>query len=59
MQISREDCDKIREEKKQINKRFQEEILFDQLATTVIEWHEAMVKYAARSDAASFSRGGP
>ena len=55
MQISREDCDKVREEKKQINKRFQEEILFDQLATTVIEWHEAMVKYAARSDAASFS----
>ena len=54
MQISREDCDKVREEKKQINKRFQEEILFDQLATTVIEWHEAMVKYAARSDAASF-----
>ena len=55
MQISREDCDKVREEKKQIKKRFQEEILFDQLATTVIEWHEAMVKYAARSDAASFS----
>ncbi len=54
MQISREDCDKVREEKKQINKRFQEEMLFDQLATTVIEWHEAMVKYAARSDAASF-----
>ena len=52
MQISREDCDKVREEEKQINKRFQEEILFDQLATTVIEWHEAMVKYGARSDAA-------
>ena len=29
MQISREDCNKVREEKKQINKRFQEEILFD------------------------------
>ena len=55
MQISREDCDKVREEKKQINKRFQEEMLFDQLATTVIEWHEAMVKFAARSDAASSS----
>ena len=52
MQISHEDYDKIREE---IHKRFQEEILFDQLATTVIEWHEAMVKFAARSDAASAS----
>ena len=52
MQISREDYDKIREE---IHERFQEEMLFDQLATTVIEWHEAMVKFAARSDAASAS----
>ena len=43
---------KISEE---INKRFQEEMLFDQLVTTVIEWHEAMVKFAARSDAASVS----
>ena len=55
MQISREDYDKVREEKKQIRKCFQEEMLFDQLATTVIEWHEAMVKFAARADAASFS----
>ena len=52
MQISREDYDKVSEE---INKRFQEEMLFDQLVTTVIEWHEAMVKFAARSDAASVS----
>ena len=52
MQISREDYDKVSEE---INKRFQEEIIFDQLVTTVIEWHEAMVKFAARSDAASVS----
>ena len=36
MQISREDYDKVSEE---INKRFQEEIIFDQLVTTVIEWH--------------------
>ena len=55
MQISREDYDKVCEEKKQIDKRFQEEMLFDQLATTVIEWHEAMVKFAARSDAARIS----
>ena len=52
MQISCEDYDKVSEE---INKRFQEEMLFDQLVTTVIEWHEAMVKFAARSDAASVS----
>ena len=55
MRISHEDYDKVCEEKKQITKRLQEEMLFDQLATTVIEWHQAMVKFAARSDASSFS----
>ena len=53
MRISHEDYDKVCEEKKQIKKRLQEEMLFDQLATAVIEWHEAMVKFAARADAAS------
>ena len=46
--ISQEDYEKVRDERNLINKRLQNEILFDQLLTNVIEWHESMVRFAAR-----------
>ena len=46
--LGADDYTKVREERDSITKRLREEALFDQLATNVIEWHEAMVRFAAR-----------
>ena len=47
---------RVREERQAITRRLREEVLFDQLATNVIEWHEAMVIFAARlSSGVAFS----
>ena len=39
---------KFLEERQALTRRLREETLFDQLATNVIEWHEAMIRFAAR-----------
>ena len=46
--ISADDYAKARQERESVTRRLREETLFDQLATNVIEWHEAMVRFAAR-----------
>ena len=46
--ISQENYEKVRDERNLVKKRMQKEILFDQLLTNVIEWHESMSRFAAR-----------
>lgn len=42
------DFSKLLENHQALTRRLREEMLFDQLATNVIEWHEAMLRFAAR-----------
>ena len=46
--VGADDYAKVRDERESVTTRLREEALFDQLATNVIEWHEAMVRFAAR-----------
>ena len=47
--ISQEDYENACDERNLIKKRLQKEMLFDQLLTNVIEWHESMVRFAGRT----------
>ena len=51
--ISETDYQDLRAECDRVSRRLREEVLFEQLATNVIEWHQAVVRFASRLSAAS------
>ena len=52
MPISETDYRDLRAERDRVSTRLREEVLFEQLATNVVEWHQAMVRFASRLSAA-------
>ena len=50
--ISDTEYQDLRAERARISQRLRVEVLFDQLATNVIEWHQAIVRFASRLSAA-------
>ena len=51
--ISETDYRELLAECEQVSRRLREEVLFEQLATNVVELHQAMVRFASRLSAAS------
>ena len=49
--ISQPDYRNLRAERDRVSKRLREEVLFEQLATNVVEWHQAVVRFASRLSA--------
>ena len=49
--ISDTEYQDLRAERARTSKRLRVEVLFDQLATNVVEWHQAMVRFASRLSA--------
>ena len=47
MPISETDYRDLCAERDRVSKRLREEVLFEQLATNVVEWHQAVVKFAS------------
>ncbi len=50
--ISDTEYQDLRAERARTSKRLRVEVLFEQLATNVVEWHQAMVRFASRLSAA-------
>ena len=50
--ISERDYRDLCAERDRVSKRLREEVLFEQLATNVVEWHQAAVRFASRLSAA-------
>ena len=53
MPISETDYRELCAERDRFSRRLREEVLFEQLATNAIEWHQAVVRFASRLSAAS------
>ena len=51
--ISETDYRDLCAERDRVSRRLREEVLFDQVATNVVEWHQAVVRFASRLSAAS------
>lgn len=51
--ISEADYRELCAERERVSRRLREEVLFEQLATNVVEWHQAVVRFASRLSAAS------
>ena len=51
--ISETDYRELCAERDRVWRRLREEVLFEQLATNVVEWHQAVVRFASRLSAAS------
>ena len=52
LSISDTEYEELRAERARTSQRLRVEVLFDQLATNVIEWHQAIVRFASRLSAA-------
>ena len=50
--ISETEYEELRAECERVSRRLREEVLFEQLATNIVEWHQAVVRFASRLSAA-------